>query len=129
MKKPDLVVWSEEKGYYPKELPYGSNIGAPAIRIDNIDGWKREMADVANKFFDTKYDEIKIQLEELLKNVEWNEFVYNSSIGFIPIIGHIYHIYKLDDGSRLLSIISPEEWNMEFIASTKLDTNNRWIKL
>ena len=28
-KKPDLVVWDEEKGYYQRELTYGSNHGAP----------------------------------------------------------------------------------------------------
>ena len=35
-KKPDLVVWNEEKGYYAKELTYGRNIGAPAIKLDDV---------------------------------------------------------------------------------------------
>ena len=25
-KKPDLVVWDEERGYYANELTYGSNL-------------------------------------------------------------------------------------------------------
>ena len=39
-KKPDLVVWDEEKGYYSKELSYGSNVGAPAIKLEDVGGWK-----------------------------------------------------------------------------------------
>ena len=38
-KKPDLVVWDEEKGYYARELTYGSNVGAPVIKADNVSTW------------------------------------------------------------------------------------------
>lgn len=34
-KKPELVVWSEERGYYAGQLTYGSNLGAPAIKLDD----------------------------------------------------------------------------------------------
>jgi len=30
-KKPDLVVWSEKRGYYARELTYCSNLGALRI--------------------------------------------------------------------------------------------------
>jgi len=41
-KKPDIVVWSEEKGYYAKELIYGTNLGAPVITVDDVKGWRKE---------------------------------------------------------------------------------------
>jgi len=49
--KPDLVVYSKEKGYYSKELTYGSNVGAPAIKLEDVSGWKKTQALVANKQF------------------------------------------------------------------------------
>jgi hypothetical protein len=58
-KKPDLVVWSEERGYYSKELTYGSSTSAPAIRLEDVGGWKQIQAQNANKIFTKKYEEIK----------------------------------------------------------------------
>mgnify|MGYP000598406580 CR=1 FL=1 len=45
--KPDLVVWDEEKGYYQKELTYGSNVGAPAIKMEDVGGWKQTQANIS----------------------------------------------------------------------------------
>jgi hypothetical protein len=53
-KKPDLVVWDENKGYYSKELTYGTNVGAPAIKLEDVTGWKSNQANEANKQFKTK---------------------------------------------------------------------------
>ena len=57
-KKPDLVVWSKERGYYAKELTYGSNLGAPAIQLENVDGWKKIQALEVNKQLSTKFNEL-----------------------------------------------------------------------
>ena len=43
-KYPDLVVYSEDKGFYSKELTYGSNVGAPAIKLEDVTGWKKTQA-------------------------------------------------------------------------------------
>ena len=63
--KPDLVVWDNERGYYQKGLSYGSNVSAPAIKLDNVSGWKQSNADVANKNFKTKFDELKEEYDYL----------------------------------------------------------------
>ena len=59
-KKPDLVVWDEERGYYSKELTYGSNIGAPSIHLEDVGGWKQMQAQKANKVFTKKYNELVV---------------------------------------------------------------------
>jgi hypothetical protein len=128
-KKPDLVVWSEEKGYYAKELIYGSNIGAPVIQLDDVGGWKRIQAQNANKIFTKKYEEIKDEFKRLVDEVSWNEFVYSATYNFLPVIGETYYLYEKNDGSPFLSLIAPTEWNMKFIGSTRLESNNKWIKL
>ena len=35
-KKPDNVVFFDEKGYNASVLPYATNVGAPAIRMDDV---------------------------------------------------------------------------------------------
>jgi hypothetical protein len=128
-KKPDLVVWDEERGYYPRELVYGSNNGAPAIKLEDVGGWKQIQAQNANKIFTKKYEEIKDEFKKLVDEVSWNEFVYSVTYNFIPVIGETYYLYEKNDGSPFLSLIAPDEWNMKFIGATRLESNNKWIKL
>jgi len=128
-KKPDLVVWDEERGYYPRELTYGSNNGAPAIRLDDVSGWKQNQANKANKVFTKKFEEIKDEFANLIDEVQWNEFVYSTNYNFIPVMGETYYLYRKSDGTNFLSLISPDEWNMEFIGATRLESNNKWIKI
>ena len=128
-KKPDLVVWNEEKGYYASELTYGSNIGAPAIKLEDVKGWKSNQANLANKQFKTKYEELKEEFKRLIDEVNWNELVYSAQYSFIPSIGEIYHLYIRDDESMFLSLISPDQWNKKYIGSFKLDSTQKWIKV
>ena len=128
-KKPDLVVWSEERGYYSKELTYGSSTSAPAIRLDDVGGWKQIQAQNANKIFTKKYEEIKNEFRKLVDEVSWNEFVYSSTYNFLPVIGETYYLYEKDDGSVFLSLIAPNEWRMKFLGATRLESNNKWIQM
>ncbi len=128
-KKPDLVVWNEEKGYYSKELTYASNVGAPAIRLEDVGGWKQIQAQNANKIFTKKYEEIKDEFKKLVDEVSWNEFVYSAIYNFVPVIGETYYLYEKKDGTPFLSLIAPTEWNMKYIGTTRLESNNKWIKL
>ncbi len=127
-KKPDLVVWDEEKGYYPKELAYGSNVGAPAIKLEDVGGWKKLQAHNANKVFNKKYEEIKDEFKKLVDEVTWNEFVYSATYNFIPVIGETYYLYEKGDRTIFLSLIKPDEWNMKCLGATQLESNNKWIK-
>ena len=128
-KKPDLVAWDEERGYYSRELTYGSNNSAPVIKLDDVAGWKQTQAHKANKIFTKKYDEIKEDFKQLVNEVQWNEFVYSSKYSFIPVMGENYYLYEKADGNPFLSLIAPNEWNMKFIIATKLDSNNKWIQI
>ena len=128
-KKPDLVVWDEEKGYYSKELTYGSNVGAPAIKLEDVKGWKANQANEVNKQFKTKYEELKEEFSRLVDEVNWNELVYSSSYSFIPVIGQIYHLYVGKSEELFLSLIGPNEWKQQHVGSFKLDSTYKWIKI
>ena len=128
-KKPDIVVWDEERGYYSKELTYGSNVGAPAIKLEDVKGWKANQANEVNKQFKTKYEELKEEFQKLVDEVNWNELVYTSQYSFIPVVGGTYHLYVGKSDNLFLSLISPNEWNQQHVGSFKLDSTNKWIKV
>ena len=129
-KKPDLVVWSEERGYYPRELTYGSNLGAPAIKIDNVDSWRLSKIKDVNSEFETRYNELLTQAQKLKEEYDWNELIYTKvQYTFQPAVGHVYHLYNRGDDTLFLSIIEPSSWKMNYVASFKLDSSNKWIKI
>ena len=128
-KKPDNIVFSEEKGYNASILPYSTNVGAPVIRVDDLVSWKSRGISTVNKEFENKFNELKIQYLNLMKEYEWNDLVYNAKFSFEPVIGEIYHLYRGDDGLNFLSLIAPQEWNKEHIGTVKLNSDKKWVVL
>lgn len=129
-KKPDLVVWDEEKGYYARELTYGSNHGAPVIKTNDVSTWRQSKVNEVNTQFKAKYEELKAEAEKLINEYNWNELIYSKvQYTFQPIVGKTYHLYTRKDESVFLSLIEPGSWSMNYIASFKLDSSNKWIKI
>ena len=129
-KKPDLVVWDEENGYYARSLTYGSNQSAPVIKIDDVTGWRQSNVNDLNSRFKAEYEELFNQAKKLKEEFEWNDFIYTKvTYTFLPTVGHTYHVYEKDDGSFFMSIIEPTAWNQVHIGSTRLESTNKWIKI
>lgn len=129
-KKPDLVVWSEERGYYPRELTYGSNLGAPVIKVDDVIGWRHSKVQEVNDQLKSRYEELMAEANKLMEEYNWNDMMYTKvEYTFQPIVGHVYHLYMREDESLFLSIISPQEWKIKHIGSFRLDSTNKWIKI
>ena len=122
-KKPDNVADN------PGLLPYGSNVGAPVIKQEDVSLWKNEKVNKTNQYFHTRYEEIKEEYRKLIEEFEWNKLVYESKFTFTPIKGHTYHLYQKEQGGLFLSLIEPELWNQIFVGSFKLDSNDKWIKV
>lgn len=122
MKKPDNVADN------PGLLPYGSNIGAPSIKVDDIESWKKSNVYKVNRELNTKFEELKEQYFRLIEEFEWNQMVYTAHYNFEPVVGEIYHLYRSKE-KTFLSMISPDEWNHEHMGSFKLDSNNKWNKI
>lgn len=127
--RPDNVVFSEEKGYHARLLPYATSVGAPVIKVDNLVSWKSSSIHKVNKEFELKFVELKTQYENLMREYEWNELVYNAKFSFEPVIGEIYHLYLGNDGLPFLSLIAPQEWNKEHLGTFKLNSDKKWIVL
>lgn len=128
-KIPDNVVYSDEAGFNANILPYATNVGAPAIRMDDVVSWKSRGISNVNKEFENKFNELKMQYEHLMAEYEWNELVYNAKFSFEPVVGEIYHLYRDTAGENFLSLIGPQEWNKEHIGTFKLNSDKKWIFL
>jgi hypothetical protein len=126
-KKPDNIVYSEEQGYNASLLPYATNVGAPVITTDDVVAWKSRGIHSVNKEFENKFQELQLAYQKLMDDYKWNELVYNAKFSFEPVIGETYHMYLGDDGIEFLSLIAPNEWNKEFIASFKLNSDKKWV--
>ena len=128
-KKPDNIVYSDTEGYNANILPYATNVGAPAIRIDDLVSWKSRGITSVNKELAGKFEELKLQYQNLVEEYEWNELVYTAKFAFEPVIGEIYHLYVGKDGSNFLSLIGPLEWNREHIGTFKMNSDKKWVHL
>ena len=128
-KIPDNIVFSEEKGYNANILPYATTVGAPVIKTDDVVAWKNRGIHNVNKELENKFNELKLQYQKLMEEYQWNELVYNAKFSFEPVIGEIYHLYTGHDGINFLSLISPQEWNKEHIATFKLNSDKKWLIL
>ena len=129
-KKPDQVVYNEEKGQYDAALtPYATNLGAPAIVTDDVTTWKNTNINKVNHQFKTEYEDLKAKYEAMMEQFEYNNLIYSAKFSFEPIVGETYHVYRSKDGSPFLSLISPEECNWDFVGTFRLNTDKVWSKI
>ena len=128
-KYPDNIVYDEKEGFNANILPYGSNVGAPAIKVEDIAVWKGVSVNKVNKQFSAKFNELKEEYRKLVEEYQWNDLVYKSKFNFEPVIGENYHLYVSDDGGMFLSLIEPNMWNREHIGSFTLNSERKWIKI
>ena len=117
----------------PNVLPYGSNLGAPAIKtnINQITGWRQAAVHNTNKYYDNKFNELKSQLEDLAESFKWNEIIFNAEFRFKPVIGKTYYLYKKPTGEYYLTLFSPEEkvsGSEGYQGAFMLNYDNRWEK-
>ena len=110
-------------------MTYATNVGAPVIQIDDVAAFKSRGIRSVNKEFENKFNELKLQYENLMKEFENNELVYNAKFSFEPVIGEIYHLYRGMDGLNFLSLISPVECAREHLGSFKLNSEKKWIAI
>ena len=129
-KKPDQVVFDEEQQSYDAALkPYATNVGAPAIQVEDVTAWKKRNIHKANKQLKTKYLEIKAQYDAMLEELEYNNLVYSARFNFEPIVGETYHLYRDKKEQPFLSIIAPSDCNFDYIGSFELNSELMWKKI
>jgi hypothetical protein len=103
-----------------------STLSPPISKTDlspfKLDGISRVERDVNEKLL-----ALKNQYDKLVDDYEWNKIVYCSEINFEPLVGQTYYLYRINS-RNVLSLISPTEWDQEYIGSFKLNFDKHWIK-
>lgn len=110
-------------------LPYGTNIGAPAIKVEDVSLWKSRGVANVNHQLSAKFYELKAEYEKLIEELKWNDLIYKAEFSFEPVIGQTYHLYYTKRDTLFLSLIGPEEWDKKHIGSFRLNSELKWVKI
>lgn len=126
-KYPDQIVFDYEKQIYDSNLKnFPTTIGSPNFKPLIID---KSSTYNARNYFNSRFEELKKEYEELLFEMNWTKILYESEYSFQPITGKNYHLYKKKNNSYFLSIIEPNQWNKKFIGTFCLQNNGTWKKI
>lgn len=131
-KTPDSVVYNQESQRYDSFLKeYPTSLSSPRIDVSEISLFKQRAFTHANHKFTKRAEEIKQQIDILLREFEDNDLVWSSNIGFEPQIGSEIYLYENKSGKRFASLISPDEWKNDFkyFGNFKLDTDFSWKRI
>ena len=126
MKKPDLVADKKST------MPYGDSVGAPAITEVDTTGYRQMKSKEASAKLRGRYEELQEEFRQLVATSEDTQRMYDATVSFVPIIGHIYHLYRRENGEEWVSMIAPEEFGTyyhEYIGSYRLATDSVWIRV
>lgn len=122
----------------PHLLPYAHTVGGAVIKPVDEGAVKGKAVRAMEQQTDMQMDQIKQQIELLAeqaktiqKRKEISEMIYDASMSFEPLIGHVYHLYQKEDESTILSLVSPEEWGRSktfrhFVATVRLLADHTW---
>lgn len=113
----------------PMIIPYPTHVGAPKIEPTNLTPFKKKGLEKVDKILKRKYEEVIRDAERLQKSFEINQEIYSSVYKFEPIIGEIYHLYEDNMGIKVLSMISPSEWNKTYLYSVVLNSDMLWERI
>ncbi len=128
-KKPDNIIWDEDKEkYVAKLLPYASELNGPIIDVTNIDVFKKKGVEKASKHFNAELVDLKRKITRFVKEASDTQKVYSAKFKFEPIVGEVYFLYA-GEKENYLSLIPPENWKKEFIGAFRLNSEFKWEQI
>lgn len=105
----------------PGLLPYAHTAGSAVIKPEDMGKVKGRSVLAMRQQTDRQMNQLYEQMEILAKQAkllaerkEISERIYDAAMGFEPIINQTYYLYEKEDGSDLLSLVSPDEWGRSF---------------
>lgn len=109
-------------------LPYDVERGGQVIQIPDLSIFQNKQQNALIKYVEAKAQEIQKEYNKLLEIYKWNEYVMGFKINFEPIVGKTYYLYEAS--TNFISILTPKELTTcKFVGSTKLTSDNYWIKI
>ncbi|MFM8242707.1 MAG: DUF2452 domain-containing protein [Crocinitomicaceae bacterium] len=123
---------------YPHSLEYGHHSGSALIKPEDQGKIKSRALNAMEHQTDMQLGQIYEQMhllaeqaKKLQERKQISEFIYKAEIRFEPFINHVYHLYRREQGSFLLSMVGPTQWgksgqHLIFIATVKLLADHTW---
>ena len=121
----------------PHNLPYAHTVGGSVIAPIDKGRMKGLAVTAMYEQTDMQLAQIREQIELLAvqanaiqKRIQISEQIYQCQMNFKPLISHVYHLYRRDNGEEILSMVAPDEWgrsnNLTFVATVKLLADHTW---
>ena len=120
----------------PGLLPYAHTAGGAVIRVEDKGRIKGNAMMAMYEQTDRQMDQLRDQMETLVtqakalqRRKEISEVIYEATINFRPVVGHIYHLYRKKDASHTISLIAPDEWRKcpyVYLATVQLLYDHTW---
>lgn len=121
----------------PGLLPYAHTAGSAVIRPEDMGRIKGNAMTAMYEQTDRQMHQLKVQMETLVAQAKSlqqrqkiSEVIYQATLGFRPVMGHVYHLYEKKDGSHTISLIAPDEWGRSkpytYLATVQLLYDHTW---
>lgn len=107
-------------------LPYPVSTLSPPIVPTDLTSFKTRGISEVERDLQQKLTEIRENYLRAIDHFNWNKLVYESEIRFEPIVGGTYHLYQIHD-RRMLSMISPDQWSHQHLATVRLNVDRQWL--
>ena len=92
---------------------------------NNLSTFKARGISQVERDLHQKLTELRESYLAAVNHFNWNKLIYESEINFEPVVGEIYHLYRIG-GHFQLSMIGPREWAQEHIGSFRLNVDRQW---
>ena len=122
----------------PSSLEYPHHAGSALVKPEDKGKIKGRALSAMEHQTDMQLDQIYQQMQLLADQVkklnlrkDVSELIYQAEMRFEPLINHIYHLYKKEDSTYLLSLIAPDQWgrskkSFDFLATVRLLADHTW---
>ncbi len=140
---------SDQKPYinteiYHKQLsvmPYSTSVSGAVIKPTEEGVIRHKALSAMEEQTNMQLDQIRKQIEllalqaqEIQMRKELSMIIYNAKLSFSPVIGNLYYLYEKQDGSHMVSMISPKEWGgsgpfKKLTAQVKLLADHTWVEI
>ncbi len=121
----------------PGLLPYAHHVGSGLIKpLDKgrVKGLAMaamyEQTDLQLLQLKQQMDTLVDQAKAIHTKIGLSEKIYQASMGFKPVFGKTYYLYRRSSGENILSMVSPKEWGnsipYKYLATVKLLADHTW---
>lgn len=141
--KPEGGAYTNTEIYHKQMsvLPYSASVAGAVIKATEEGVIKHKALTAMEEQTNMQLEQIRKQIEllalqaqEIQKRKELSMMIYDAKLSFKPNIGQTYYLYEKNDGTHILSLVSPREWGSSgpfkrFVAAVQLLADHTWKEL